>query len=80
MPQKHPIVRMGRRMAADKQAAARKLWEEINERHNAIRQVRMKADDLETWLDIYEESEPGPVRELAVDRLEDLLGIKERDE
>ena len=77
MAQKHPIVRMGRKMAADKQQAARDLWQEINERHNDIRQLTMKADDLETWLDVYEQSEPGPIRELAVDRLEGMLGIRE---
>lgn len=78
MSQKHPIVRMGRRQAADAHADARAAWERINAAYNEIRALISRADDLETWLGVYETTpEPGPVRELALERLETLLGIKE---
>jgi hypothetical protein len=80
MAQKHPIVRMGRRAAADAQAEAWECWERINAAHNDNRQLTLRAVRLEEWLEVYEHSEPGPVRALAVERLEHLLGIHEESD
>lgn len=73
----HPIVRMGRKRAASLRVDAARYHEEINERLNWIRSMTMKADLLEEWLDVYEASEPGAVRQLSASKIEKMLGIQE---